>query len=85
MTDRSKNDPKLRSSCLLFELNLRKILLLMAVLAVLGSVISGCSPFYVIRAAYEGRSLAAGTHPRIPRKPVRGGRSGQAEAGLGGA
>ena len=53
MTDRSKNDPKLRSSCLLFELNLRKILLLMAVLAVLGSVISGCSPFYVIRAAYE--------------------------------
>ena len=53
MTDRSKDDPKLRSSCLLFELNLRKILLLMAVLAVLGSVISGCSPFYVIRAAYE--------------------------------
>ena len=53
MTDRSKDDPKLRSSCLLFELNLRKILLLMAVLAGLGSVISGCSPFYVIRAAYE--------------------------------
>ena len=53
MTDRSKDDPKLRSSGLLFELNLRKILLLMAVLAVLGSVISGCSPFYVIRAAYE--------------------------------
>ena len=53
MTDRSKDNPKLRSSGLLFELNLRKILLLMAVLAVLGSVISGCSPFYVIRAAYE--------------------------------
>ena len=53
MTDRSKDDPKLRSSGLLCELNLRKILLLMAVLAVLGSVISGCSPFYVIRAAYE--------------------------------
>ena len=53
MTDRSKDDPKLRSSCLLFELNLRKILWLMAMLGVLGSVISGCSPFYVIRAAYE--------------------------------
>ena len=53
MTDHSKDGPKLRSSCLLLELNLRKILLLMAVLAVLGSVISGCSPFYVIRAAYE--------------------------------
>ena len=53
MTDRSKDDPKLRSSCLLFELNLRKILWLMAMLGVLGSVVSGCSPFYVIRAAYE--------------------------------
>ena len=53
MTDRSKDDPKLRSSGLLFELNLRKILWLMAMLGVLGSVVSGCSPFYVIRAAYE--------------------------------
>src|SRR5262245_57353884 len=53
MTDQAKNGPKLRSACPLFELSLRKILLLMAVLAVLGSVISGCSPFYVIRAAYE--------------------------------
>src|SRR5262249_60838540 len=53
MIDQSKNGRKSWSSCLLFELNLRKILLLMAMLAVLGSVIEGCSPFYVIRAAYE--------------------------------
>src|SRR5262245_66645175 len=53
MIDQSKNGRKARSSCLLFELNLRKVLLLMAMLAVLGSVIAGCSPFYVIRAAYE--------------------------------
>src|SRR5215467_7968844 len=53
MIDQSKNGGKSWSSCPLLELNLRKILLLMAMLAVLGSVIEGCSPFYVIRAAYE--------------------------------
>src|SRR4029450_142623 len=53
MTDRSRIWPKLSPSCHPFEINLRKILWLMAVLGVLGSVISGCSPFYVIRAAYE--------------------------------
>src|SRR4030095_14246438 len=53
MTDRSRNWPKLSPSCHRFEINLRKILWLMAMLGVLGSVISGCSPFYVIRAAYE--------------------------------
>ena len=31
----------------------REVLLLMALLATLSSVISGCSPFYVMRAAYE--------------------------------
>ena len=50
MTDRSRNWPKLSPSCHRFEINLRKILWLMAMLGVLGSVISGCSPFYVIRA-----------------------------------
>src|SRR5262247_1165541 len=53
MIDQSKNGPKTTSSWPLLEFNLRKILLLMAMLAVLGSVIEGCSPFYVIRAAYE--------------------------------
>lgn len=53
MIDQSKNGRKSWSSCPLLELNLRKILLLMVMLAVLGSVIEGCSPFYVIRAAYE--------------------------------
>jgi predicted aminopeptidase len=36
-----------------FQIDLRKVLWLMSLLAILGSVISGCSPFYVIRAAYE--------------------------------
>ncbi|HEY7317462.1 MAG TPA: aminopeptidase [Candidatus Binatia bacterium] len=36
-----------------FEINLRSILFLMTLLVVLGATISGCSPFYVIRAAYE--------------------------------
>ena len=35
------------------KITLRKILWLMIALAILGSVISGCSPLYVIRAAYE--------------------------------
>src|SRR5262245_43847859 len=53
MTDQSKNGRKSWSSCPLLELNLRKILLLMVMLTVLDSVIEDCSPFYVIRAAYE--------------------------------
>ena len=53
MTDRSRNWLKLRSSYHRLEINRRKILWLIAMLGVLGSVISGCSPFYVIRAAYE--------------------------------
>src|SRR5262250_187352 len=53
MIDQSKNSRKSRSSWPLLEFNLRKLLLLMVMLAVLGSVIEGCSPFYVIRAAYE--------------------------------
>src|SRR5262245_29901393 len=53
MTDRGGNWPKLSPSSHRLEINLRKILWLMAMLGVLGSVISGCSPFYVIRAAYE--------------------------------
>src|SRR4029434_3781623 len=57
MTDRSRNWPKLSPSCHRFEINLRKILWLMAMLGVLGSVISGCSPFYVIRAAYEAGKI----------------------------
>ena len=36
-----------------FEMHLVPVLWFMAWLAILGSVISGCSPFYVIRAAYE--------------------------------
>ena len=36
-----------------FEINLGSILFLMTLLAVLGATISGCSPLYVIRAAYE--------------------------------
>ncbi len=53
MTDRSSNWPKSSPSCHRLEINLRKIVWLVAMLGVLGSVISGCSPFYVIRAAYE--------------------------------
>src|SRR6266498_3386107 len=53
MTDRSSNWPKSSPSCHRLEINLRKIVWLVAMLGVLGSVTSGCSPFYVIRAAYE--------------------------------
>ena len=53
MSDRRENWPKLSASFRRFEISLRKILWLMIALAILGSVISGCSPFYVIRAAYE--------------------------------
>src|SRR6266478_9146605 len=53
MTDRRESWPKLSASFRRFEISLRKILWLMIALAILGSVISGCSPFYVIRAAYE--------------------------------
>jgi predicted aminopeptidase len=35
------------------ETDIRPVLWLMALLAILGSVLSGCSPLYVIRAAYE--------------------------------
>ena len=53
MSDRRENWPKLSALFHRFEISLRKILWLMIALAILGSVISGCSPFYVIRAAYE--------------------------------
>ena len=53
MTDRNRNG--LLSIASLSELSIswREVLLLMALLAFLSSVISGCSPFYVMRAAYE--------------------------------
>jgi predicted aminopeptidase len=53
MTDRRENWPKLSGLFHRFKNSLRKILWLMIALAILGSVISGCSPLYVIRAAYE--------------------------------
>jgi predicted aminopeptidase len=53
MSDRREIWPKLSASFHRFEISLRKILWLMTALVILGSVISGCSPLYVIRAAYE--------------------------------
>ena len=53
MTDRREKWPKLSGLFHRFKNSLRKILWLMIALAILGSVISGCSPLYVIRAAYE--------------------------------
>jgi predicted aminopeptidase len=53
MNDRRETWPKLRASFHRCEISLRKILWLMTALVILGSVLSGCSPFYVIRAAYE--------------------------------
>src|SRR5262249_48618062 len=53
MSDRREIWPKLSASFHRCEISLRKILWLMTALAILGSMISGCSPLYVIRAAYE--------------------------------
>src|SRR5262245_9756594 len=57
MTDRGGNWPKLSPSSHRLEINLRKILLLMAMLSVLVILIEGCAPFYVIRAAYEEEKI----------------------------
>jgi predicted aminopeptidase len=48
------------------EMNVRRILCLVVLLAVLGSIISGCSPFYVLRAAYEEGKILWRREP-IPR------------------
>ena len=48
------------------KINLRQILWLVVLLAMLGSIISGCSPFYVLRAAYEEGKILWRREP-IPR------------------
>ncbi|HSF58155.1 MAG TPA: hypothetical protein VLD83_08795, partial [Candidatus Binatia bacterium] len=48
------------------EMNVRRILWLVVLLAMLGSIISGCSPFYVLRAAYEEGKILWRREP-IPR------------------
>ena len=53
MTDRREKWPEFSALFHRLKITLRKILWLMIALAILGSVISGCSPLYVIRAAYE--------------------------------
>ena len=54
MTDRSRNWPKLSTLYHRLEINLPKILWLYSYASSSWvPVISGCSPFYVIRAAYE--------------------------------
>lgn len=53
MSDRSRNRPPFIDSLNRASSRWREVLLLMAWLATLSSVISGCSPFYVMRAAYE--------------------------------
>ena len=53
MSDRIRGWPNSIPSFHRVEIGVRKILWLVTWLAMLGSVISGCSPFYVLRAAYE--------------------------------
>jgi predicted aminopeptidase len=53
MSDRSQQSRTFRSLFAWLARYFRKILWLMSLLFLVGSVISGCSPFYVMRAAYE--------------------------------
>jgi predicted aminopeptidase len=58
--------PRLIPSSVWIKINLRQILWFVVLLAMLGSIISGCSPFYVLRAAYEEGKILWRREP-IPR------------------
>jgi predicted aminopeptidase len=66
MSDGCRLRRRLIPVSLWLKITVRQILWLVVLLAMLGSIISGCSPFYVLRAAYEEGKILWRREP-IPR------------------